>query len=163
MVNFIVFFLANTFFLKILFFSSCLYSLSFLKSSFLVLLLKISPAAPFNKNSLGPFLQSLAIIVVLHNADSIITNPGSSHSDVKTKNNAFVFTSRGGIGQRRQDCCGIREARGLERAGHPATQNVATVYESSNAHKPSASAKHATTKSRRLSVEQQNEDDDGSK
>ena len=81
--------------------------------------------------------------------------------------------SRQSRGKRRQDCYRVREARGLERAGrgielekrscHPATQDAAIADESSNAYEPSTSVKHAATKSWRLSVEQQNEEDDSSK
>ena len=62
-------------------FFSCLKSFNLSKSLFSVLLSKINPALPFNRNSFGPFLQSLEITNKLHNADSIITNPGSSHKD----------------------------------------------------------------------------------
>ena len=83
------------------------------------------------------------------------------------------ITSHQSRSKRRQDCYRVRGARGLGRAGrgielekrscHPATQDAAIADESSNACDSSANAKHAATKSRRLSVEQQNEDDNGSK
>ena len=84
---------------------------------------------------------------------------GPRERDAKT-------TSHQSRGKRRQDCYRIRVAWCLEwekRSYHSATQNAAEVDESSNACDPSTSVKHAATKSRRLSVEQQNEDDDGSK
>ena len=74
--NFLEFFFANTFLISLVFLSRFLNSSNFLKSSFSTLLLKISPALPFNKNSLGPFLQLLEMTNKLHKADSIITNPG---------------------------------------------------------------------------------------
>ena len=40
------------------------------------------PPLPFSVNSFGPLGQLLQIIVLLQNADSIITAPGSSHNEV---------------------------------------------------------------------------------
>ena len=54
------------------------------------LLLKINPASPLSRNSLGPFLQSLEIMKELHKADSIITNPGSSHKDESIKHSELT-------------------------------------------------------------------------
>ena len=58
--------------------------------NFFFLLLEYNkPAFPFNKNSLGPFLQSLDITKRLESAASIITKPGSSHKEDNI--NALAF------------------------------------------------------------------------
>ena len=86
------FFFDNIFFLKIKSLSILSNLINEFNNAFFSLLLKRIPAFPLSRISVGPFGQLLEIINKLQKAASIITNPGSSHKDDKTKRSELFIT-----------------------------------------------------------------------